>query len=97
MQLSEQDQQFEAQIVAGLRTDMRNHGDFEWDEALSDSESDAFEECAWVITNLDEIGNCTPERAWYYDTFEDNNTLFAEWIEKWFGPRWGKIAQKVEW
>lgn len=91
-----QDTKFEAEVVNGLRVAMRELGDFSWEEAL-DTETATFTDVEWVLTNLDEIDNGSPERFWYYNTFEDQNEKFAEWVEAWFGPLWAKVALEVEW
>ena len=90
------DLQLEAKVIVGIKTAMNDLGSVDWKEAL-DFDSPMFEDCEWLLTNLDEIGNCTPERRWYYERFEDNNEDFASWVEGWFGPLWAKIANRVEW
>ncbi len=96
MRFSESDQLLEAKCLRALRVGIQELGHVDWKEAL-DFNCATFEDCEWVLTNLDEIGNGTPERRWYYETFEDNNALFAGWVEEHFGPLWAKIARKVEW
>jgi len=86
----------ESKCIVAIKTAMLELGDVDWKEAL-DFNSPMFEDCEWLLTNLDEIGNGTPERLWYYNRFEDNNEEFADWVEAWFGPRWAKIAKRVEW
>ena len=86
----------EAKVIVGIKTAIAELGHVDWKEAL-DFNSASFEDCEWLLTNLDEIDNCSPERSWYYNQFEDNNEEFAEWVEIWFGPLWAKIAKRVEW
>ena len=86
----------ESKCIVALKTAMLELGKVDWKEAL-DFDCATFRDCEWLLTNLDEIGNGTPERRWYYERFEDNNEEFAGWVEAWFGELWGKIALRVEW
>ena len=96
MRFLDHDQRFEVKCITAINEAIKELGDINWEEAL-DTDSATFTDCEWVLVNLDYIANCTSERSWYYNTFEDNNTLFANWVEGWFGPLWAKIALNVEW
>ena len=95
MIVQESDLRYEAEVITGLRSAMHDLGNFNWEEAL-DPQTQTFLDLEFALTNLDDV-DYGKARNWYYDTFEDNNMLFEQWIELWFGPLWAKVAREISW